>query len=636
MNDNISEQSDDEGRRSGWGACHSDQEAESESSYYTGRSFGKGNKLGSAWSWIEDSADFFRCGSSTHAVGTFADMLDSLVTDAVESYHLDSCRPGRARATREGEGKATDSVGTLQTETVLTQNDTSLNSILGPQPTRTRAWSPPPRLRTEASSRGAHRDHVRVRRASSFPKILGEAFYVSDVDTFLSDDLTDMEQGYFNGLYDHICSAIKTSKRSSSVLCSPRARGVKSVVLSFDDTISKLTMEDQRSCSTETLTALDRRATIAAIVRAQARGGWRAMAQEEAEAKAEELSRSGIDHSFAEPRLSPPSTPDENVIIVRHKLIPEPSKEQHFEDIRPNFFSSASYARADAPAEVREDNEGNEGIDANARKAFMSKKMRFLRPFHRKKKTDMSNSKESESGNRSSFLNALSSPRMHRHSQSQQGSPTSTTAPSTSPSTGTVSVLEEKSDGYRGAASGTRRDGPKYPAMFEEVEILAKRKEPVYSSYIRTPSYKIVEDVEILRKESDLSTLKQRGNNRRRFFYRSSLTSVDEETISRDNDLTESSSRRESESGSSYIADFATFEEDEGHYTATGGSSVDSSLKTMTSWLPKELGETEQFRRMLEEKDADSVLLGELLLSNESTALFEPVNSLPSAETLVQ
>lgn len=629
MNDSISVHSDDEERDSGW-------DAESEFTDYTGRSFGKGSKLDGAWSWMEDGVDFFRCGSSAHAVGAVIDMLDSLVTDAVEPY-IGSCRSGRGRTAREGEGKATDSV---QTETVVTPNDMSLNSILGAQPTRPYAWSSPPRLHTMVASRSARRDLERERRATSFPKILGEAFYISEVDTFLSDDLTDMEQGYFNGLYDHICSTIKTSKSrngSSSIVCSPRSSsGPKSVVLSFDDTISKLTMEDQRSCSTETLnTLLERRDTIAAIVRAQARGGWRAMAQEEAEAKAEELSRFGIEHAFTEGRVSPPNTPDENVIIVRHKLIPDPKplEEQQFEDIQPNFFSSQSSVKADAPAEGRE---SNKGIEANTPMAFMSKKSRFLRPFHRKKKkdTDQSDSKESERGRRSAFLKALTPPRMSRYAQPQPGSPTSTAAPSTAPSTGTASVLGEKAD--HSASNSARRDGPKGPAIFEEVEVLERRREPVYSSYTRTPSYKVVEDVEILRKESDLSTLKQRGNTRRRFFYRSSLESVGEETISRDYDPAESSSRRESESESSYLADFAAFEEDEDHYTTTEGASVDSSLKTMTSWLAKELEETEQLRRILEEKEADFGFPPELLQSNESNAEFERVHSLPNAETLVQ
>jgi hypothetical protein len=632
MNDSVSVQSDDDGRASGWGACHSDHEAESEyTDDYTGRSFGKGSKLDGAWAWIEETVDLFRCGSAAHAIGSFADVLDSLVTEKVEPY-LGACTPDRTRRSRGGEGKTTDS------ETVVTPNDASLNSILGTRP-RQRAWSSPPHLYNWAPSRNVYRDLERERRATSFPKFLDEAFYVSDVDTFLSDDFTEMELGYFNGLYDHICSAVKTSKGRPEpfpYVCSSRVSGPKSVVLSFDDTISKLTMEDQRSCSTGTLNTLtlDRRATIAAIVRAQARGGWRAMAQEEAEAKAEELSRFGVEHTITESQLSPPA-PDENVIIVRHKLTPDPKPfdEQQFEDIQPNFFSSAFSAKVDAPAEGRE---SNEDTKANFPKPFKSTKSRFLRPFHRKKK-DKSDSKESEGGRRPSFLKALTPPRPRKskHSQPQPGSPTSTTAPSTAPSTGTASDLGEQIGGVRGAANSALRDGPKGPVVFEEVEVLAKRKEPVYSSYIRTASYKIVEDVEILRKESDLSTLKQRGNNRASYVYRSCLESVGEETLSRDYDPADSSSRRESESGSSF-GDFAICAEDEDHYTTTEGSSVDSSLKSMTSRLAKELEETEQLRRILDKKDADFGLLRELLQSNESKAVLQRVNSLPNSETLVQ
>ncbi|CAB9515380.1 expressed unknown protein [Seminavis robusta] len=667
--------STDDDRGFGWGPSHSDEEDTLFTDF-----FGESSKIDSPWTWIADSFNFFRCGASEPILvedGPFPysmDEEDDLFAHGPCNANVfrgpKSVKNGRDDDAATPRATATDSFATPRSGTICTANDVSLNSILGshhpPQPTH-RVWSSPPRLHNMATS---HKG--RSGRHQSVPKILNEAYYFSDMDTFLSDEFTDMEQGYFNGLYDQICSPSKT-RQDTKIDAIPSAYTAepRSVLLSFDDTISKLTMEDQRSCSTETLDALDRRATIAAIVRAQARGGWRAMAQEEAEAKAEELSRFGIEHTFTESRLapeeqapftesrlslfgiertftesrlSPPNVPSDGASVDRHQVIRKFNDEtQEFQKFQPNFFSSESTTQSDT--------EERETIDDPKTKTSAPTKSRFLRPFHRKKKKDSKQGK-GKHGKRSSFLKALTPPRKIKHTENTS-TPTSTTGLST---TDTTSSYAEKgfqdnyafieSDETREIASIPQRDAPKEtPTVIEEVEVLERRKEPVYSSYIRSPSYNVVEDVEILRKASDISNLKhfQPG------YHQEQVVNNDEDHLfeagagegrgSRGHDPAESTSTQfESEMTSSSVDELG-FPTDEGHDEqdpTDTSSSIGPTFRTMTSRLAKERVDSQQLRLMLEKKDEDLGQLRELLHSNESKTVLERVNSSSKANPLVQ
>ena len=275
----------------------------------TGSPFFTREKLHSTWNFIEENFGILQCRGGKDSV-----------SEDIEDFLEHGCNTDTAQDTKRSTGTASFKYrSSKMSSTVSTPTGTATSSL-----TREKdyEWFSPPRLRNLATTLNEQRqaDEATQRRDSQIPhKILEEPTYLSDMDTFLSDEFTHMEQGFFNGVYDHICNPLlSAAKRKEKVMCSALDAGGEpnSVSLSFDDTISKLTMEDgQKSVSTGTLNTLERmkdvargRAVIAAIVQAQSSGDWHETAQEEAEAKAEELSRHGIEQtlSAAKPLQQPP------------------------------------------------------------------------------------------------------------------------------------------------------------------------------------------------------------------------------------------------------------------------------------------------------------------------------------------
>ena len=199
----------------------------------------------------------------------------------------------------------------------------------------------------------------------------------------------------------------------------------------------------------------------------------------------------------------------------------------------------------------------------------------------------------------------------------------------------------------------TNRASNKSPTVVEEVEVLPKRKEPVYTSYVKTQSHAIVEDVEVLRKESlldqstsDLSTLRINTKHRHDPIY-DALETVNEEggevtewhPYDDDDDDDDEENEPTQDKYEWFHSDAILPMEvqdidNDDHQTAC--SSITPSLLTMTSRLAKEREETEELRIMLQKKDEDLTRLRQLLQMNESKAVIERIDSSSKASPLLQ
>jgi hypothetical protein len=485
----------------------------------------------------------------------------------------------------------------------------------------TRAWSSPARLNHGKS--GVLIDECGFTYLSNDKRnrVLDDTFYFSDMDTFLSDEFTVMEQGYFNHLYDQLCKPIQVRRKQGV----GRQEAPNAVLLSFDDTISKLTQEDgQKSLSTMSLNTLEHikkgtvdNATIAAIVKAQANGGWKSRVQEEAEAKADDLSQFGVEHTFTELDI-PPAEPKKsaepgNVIYVHYQAESKDDNDdddirrQESEEPRTNFPSEndcTPESSANSVDKLQEEEEAE--VEETKPSRHFAKK--FLKnPFRRNKKK--------EKMKQTAAWGVKTPPRVPKQGPLHHPSPTTS-------GTGPCSVSAES-------------DKPEITIKVDVLPTSAERqgppmtrKEPIYTPFIQTLSEKeFVQNVEILRQGSALSNNNNSSpssplgttNHDRDGFGESHDTPTTEKVSDFPCWILKENERRLD------VPDLDELLDDE--YTSSCSSMELVSLATMTSRLKEEREETERLRKLLEEKDEDLVRLKELLRVNESAAVLERVNS---------
>lgn len=649
----------------------------------TGSPFFTREQLYNTWNFIEENFGIFQCKGAKDSV-----------SDDIKEYIDQGCTTDSAGDTKQSSIVSKSGWRRKASSTTSTPSGTTTSTLTKEKGLQNGQLSPP-RLRNLAKNLSTNseskKDGSDIRRDSQIPnRIIHEPMYLDELDTILSDEFTHMEQGFFNGVYDQICHPIVTVAQSKEAILCKAVYGDQpnSVNLSFDDTISKLTIEDgQKSASSASLKSLERkkdvargRAVIAAIVEAQSVGELRETAQAKVEEKADQVSRHSSEEIWDHQKSTNPVSPrvssisqaksQDNVIVVH--FIPEDSED------------------GDAPFD--EDPYKATG-KAHATMKLPSKSMRKRLLRHFKKKLDKIKKKGFPGKDKNSKTKGVLSPpstppRINQNltskndsnqSESPPGTPGSrysttdpcsvTTSTDGSPASHPygedcsnleltdalvadiyveVQAQEEKSKVPFIPPSSKespliKRSSSKSPTVVEEVEILPKRKEPVYTSYVRTPSLTIVEDVEVLRKESlldvsstksDLTTLKMTKKPPVTSSNQGVLATVTEEGDT----VTEWSPYDQDEDAeddppilTEWFLDDAVLPlevQDNGngdHLTAC--SSMTPSLLTMTSKLEREREETDKLRIMLQKKDEDLERLRELLQMNESKAVIERLDS---------
>lgn len=663
--------------------------AETKDTSTTASPFFTREQIHKTWNFIEDNFGIFQCRGRK----------DSVSND-IEDIFDQGCATGSAGDTKQS-SSVSKSNWRRKTSSISTPSGTATSSSLTKEKDDEDERLSPPRLRNLAAEQDKQResdeDDADRRRDRQIPhKIVHEPMYLDDMDTFLSDEFTHMEQGFFNGVYDQICHPIVTvAQGKEKMLCNALyGDQPKSVNLSFDDTISKLTMEDGgKSASSDTLKSLERmkdaargRSIIAAIVEAQSSGELQETAKGEAEAKAEQVSRFGFteDADILQQLQDPATAPSPSV-----------SQKKNPDNVIIVHFIPDGREYSDAPFD--EDPYKATG-KAHATMKMPSKSMRKRLLKHFKKKINKIKKKgfpsKDKTTKKKGTLSPPSTPPRNirelandadsKHSDASPpgtpGSRYSTTDPcSVTTSTDgspapyvhddddsslklllTDSLVEqiyvqvetqEEEPSLIPPILSSNSDNPlvtrqnsKSPTVVEEVEVLPKRKEPVYTSYVKSPTHTIVEDVEVLRKESlldqpcdtsDLATLKMTTKHRTTS-VQGALATVSEEggAVTEwspyDHDEDEDDDEDEPNMTGWFLDDAVLPLEvqDNGngdHLTAC--SSMTPSLMTMTSKLDKEREETDKLRIMLQKKDEDLERLRELLQMNESKAVIERIDN---------
>ena len=655
----------------------------------TGSPFFTREQIRNTWNFIEDNFGIFQCRGGKNSV-----------SNDIEDFFDRGCATDSVGDTKQS-SSGSKANWRRKTSSISTPSGTATSSSLIKEKKSEDGRLSPPRLRNlvaeQDNQRVADEDEAGHLRDSQIPhKIVHEPMYLDDMDTFLSDEFTHMEQGFFNGVYDQICHPIVTvAKGKEKILCNVLyGDQPKSVNLSFDDTISKLTMEDGgKSASSDTLKSLERmkaaargRAVIAAIVQAQSSGELQETAQEEAEAKAEQVSRFGVTEGVgtlqqSQDLVTTPSPPvsqqknSDSVIIVH--FIPDGREESDVPfDEDPYKATGKAHATMKMPPKSMRKRllrHFKKKMDKIKRKGFPGKdkttknkgtlsppstpprRIRDLANDANSKYSDMSppgtpGSRYSTTDPCSVTTSTDGSPAPQAHDEDDASLKLILTDSLVEQIYVQVETQEEKprsispNQAFNSENAFVNRQNSTHPTVVEEVEVLPKRKEPVYTSYVKSPSHTIVEDVEVLRKESlidqssdtsDLTTLKMTTKHRTASIQ-GALATVSEEggavtewsPYDRDQD-------EEDDEDEAYMTEWFLDDavlplevQDNGnddHLTAC--SSMTPSLMTMTSKLDKEREETDKLRIMLQKKDEDLERLRELLQMNESKAVIERIGN---------
>ena len=360
------------------------------------------------------------------------------------------------------------------------------------------------------------------------------------------------------------------------------------------------------------------RATIAAIVKAQAMGGWKATVQEEAEAKVDELSRFGIEFTASDAGFFP-DQPSDNLIVVHHYAEQgENEKENPAEtDETPDPSHSETFASF-----VEDTDDQPQDTDAQPPSNKASSKKGFLKAFKRGKKKDKS-SKDAKASKPKRSWGLMTPPRKAKQQPQAAPSPTSTSEQCS------ASAASDKAQHKDSPMREHNNNDAPQTVSKQPQESPQKQQEPVYTAYIRARSNRNpAEDVEVLRKEGDGGSFQFGTANHDGFEGHDVLATATEQAVVAfptwelsGNDIPEEDSD---------VPDLDESHDDEDDYTSSSSMSP-PSLKTMSSRLAKEREETERLRKLLEDKDEDLERLRELLRSNESAAVLERVNSLSQA-----
>ena len=323
-----------------------------------------------------------------------------------------------------------------------------------------------------------------------------------------------------------------------------------------------------------------------------------------------------------------------------------------------------------------------------------SPKNRFLRPFSRFKRKKSNKAKKAK---QTSWSLSNTPPRnsMSKPEQDPTNSPSSVMDPALNLPSQHFTIEKEISvdhtplhkNGFS-SQDATREMNPTdkgHIMMVEEVEVLRKRKEPIYSSYVRTQS-NVMEGVEVLRKESNLlapkspprksaslekqentvaataNTSSSSNNN-----YNKEWKSKEEEEeepgkivsrhlvvarqeekeeepgpiVPRHKRLDRHQQRKKRDEKPVYIVELGKESSELEQVHAPTASPLDPKLDDITSRLAKEAEESERMREMLQKKDQDLEQLEKLLHEYEYSTILERVassatkNAKPESDTMI-
>lgn len=558
-----------------------------------------------------------------------------------------------------------------------------------------------PRLQSMVANLNQRNQKEETKDDSGIPrKILQEPQYLSDTDTFISDEFTHMNQGVFNGVYDRMCGPMgRALRRNPNTLCTSLADELheeNSVLMSFDDTVSKLTLEDAHSLASASFTRHDHAKTDA-YTRTVRRpvvskdGLSRIGAEGAIDEKTEKVV---IVHHISEPPnvervdfeadfgsdLTPKdvesSKPPKRLESLRKKLVrslkklakkekcvalpllpptpPRPGTMAPKEDEEPSSLNSKS-EQTDPCSTTTSFGDSSTVLHPEEEQIFVQtgdhveevcvmnfreeKKPQPPRPRRFKKAVGEIDQQES-------YVDLAQVERLiYQHIDARANQDP-------------VHLEGMKIHlSPRVLISGSKsKASSAQPNVMEELEILPARKEPVYTSYVRTPSNKVVEDVEVLRKESvlssadlsldlflnsfvdddddddentpydnaleedeifdrgcgisvnDLSTLKINPKYKRASFEAldSTLSPLEEEPADVDGSWRIQVSGEEWWMDEKEVPPPAELKDmmDDNHTCSTMTPSL-ASLETMTARLEQERKETEELRLLLQKKDQD-------------------------------
>jgi len=468
-------------------------------------------------------------------------------------------------------------------------------------------------------------------------KILEEPIHHFDGDTFLSDDFTPMEQGWFNHAFDQVCKPIvSAAKGREDMLCSTMDDPVmsNSVFISFDDTISKLTHEGGHVDSPE------RNKVDVVRDRDSISSKEQTVKKHHPSASKNKASADKLSRQKKEP-LSEPVTSSDNVIVVTFNPEQEEVSIQSLEESDPYEATGKAHAIMNKPSK-------------SMRKRLLlhiRKKIKKIKKVKKKKKLP----NEDRSTN-TSVVEVIQVTPPHKSIARDKKSvfTTSLGIPGSGSSQSTTDPCSESSISEKSHLTGNELENTlpeQLNALVEQiyVQVDAKEqtgkpvpyfpestsgtKEIMNKEFSQTPEV-LQEQVELVAAPLNMASTNSQSalilstSQVHTNLLRETLETVNEEggavtewSPYEEDDSDDSQELNDMMADTFFLHEAMTLPQEvqnngnEDHHTAC--SSITPSLITMTSRFEEEREETEQLRIILQKKDEDLERLRELLERND-------------------